>query len=206
MKNKTVWIAAAAVVIVLGVVAVVASGGSDDAGRDVDAAGSVTQPVTISGAPLPPLGDGAEDPAVGSVAPSLVGATFDGTAITVEPGDGIAKVVLFVAHWCPHCQREVPFLVDHLAEQPLPDDVELLTVSTSVDEKAPNYPPQTWLARERWDAPVLADSAESDAATAYGLTAFPYFVAVRADGTVAARASGELTGEQFDALVGTVRT
>jgi hypothetical protein len=99
----------------------------------------------------------------------------------------------------------VPFLVDHLAGSPMPDDVELVTVSTAVDEKAPNYPPQDWLETEGWTAPVLADDEDRSAANAYGLTAFPYFVAVDAGGRVVARTSGELTGEQFDALVAAAR-
>jgi cytochrome c biogenesis protein CcmG/thiol:disulfide interchange protein DsbE len=203
VKNKILWVAAAAVIVLLAVIAVVASGG-DDAG-DPAAAAAATRPVTVSGDALPPLADPQRDVAVGSVAPTLEGAAFDGSPMAIEPGDGRAKIVLFVAHWCPHCQREVPFLVRHLAEEPLPDDVELVTVSTGVDEKAPNYPPQEWLSDEGWDHPVLADSAEGAAADAFGLTSFPYFVAIGADGSVTARASGELTADELDALVQTVR-
>ena len=202
-NNKTLWIAGA-VVVLLAIVAIVATSGGDDA-EDVSTAGSgsasATQPVTPTGEPLVPYEKSASDPAVGVVAPALVGASFDGSPLAIEPTDGTAKLVLFVAHWCPHCQREVPFLVDHLADSPLPDDVELVTVSTAVDEKAPNYPPQTWLEDEGWTFPVLADSAEGAAADAYGLTAFPYFVALHEDGTVAARASGELSADELEALV-----
>ena len=205
MKTKTPWIVAAVVVVLLGVVAVLASagGGEDDGVERANV--QATRPVSVDGAALPALPSSGADPAVGTAAPALDGASFDGTAMSVEPGDGTAKVVLFVAHWCPHCQREVPFLVDHLAGRPMPDDVELVTVSTAVDERAPQYPPQDWLDEEGWTAPVLADSDDGAAATAYGLTSFPYFVALRDDGTVAARATGELSGEQFDALVETAR-
>ena len=203
MKTKSTWIAAAVVIVLLAVIAVVASGGDD--ADDPVAAAAATRPVTVSGEPLPPLVDAATDAAVGSVAPTLEGAAFDGSPLVIDPGDGRAKIVLFVAHWCPHCQREVPFLVRHLAEEPLPDDVELVTVSTAVDEKAPNHPPQAWLADEGWDHPVLADSADDAAADAFGLTSFPYFVAIGADGSVTARASGELTAEAFDALVQSAR-
>lgn len=48
---------------------------------------------------------------------------------------------------------------------------------------------------------MLADSEATAAARSLGLTSFPYFVAVRADGTVAERAAGEITDEQFDQLV-----
>jgi cytochrome c biogenesis protein CcmG/thiol:disulfide interchange protein DsbE len=143
--------------------------------------------------------------AVGATAPILRGSSFDGTAVRIEPGDGTRKIILFVAHWCPHCQREAPLLVDFLAANPLPDDIELVAVSTGVDANAPNYPPQGWLAEEGWRAPVLADSADNDAAAAYGLTSYPYFVALRGDGSVVARVTGELTAEQFAALVAAAR-
>jgi hypothetical protein len=48
---------------------------------------------------------------------------------------------------------------------------------------------------------VIADDEAGTAATTFGLSAFPYFVAVDADGTVVARASGELTTDQFDDVV-----
>lgn len=201
MSSKKTWTVVALVVVALAVVAIVASGG----GGDDDPSLAATRGVTASGQTLPKLRDGGDDPAVGSIAPTLEGATFEGSPMTITPGDGKAKIVLFVAHWCPHCQREVPFLVTHLAERPMPDDVELVTVSTAVEAAAPNYPPHEWLAEERWDFPVLADSDDGTAAEAYGLSSFPYFVALRDDGTVAARVTGELTAEQFDALVAAAR-
>ena len=42
----------------------------------------------------------------------------------------------------------------------------------------------------------MADSRDGTAAKAYGLTAYPYFVLVNADGTVAGRGSGELPEDQ----------
>jgi cytochrome c biogenesis protein CcmG/thiol:disulfide interchange protein DsbE len=202
MSNRAPWVVGAVVVAVLAVIAVVVAGGDGDGDAP---AGKVSQPVTVTGAALPPLPDGGADPAVGSMAPILRGSSFDGTEVRIEPGDGTRKIVLFVAHWCPHCQREVPVLVDHLAANPLPDDLELVTVSTGVDANAPNYPPQEWLADERWSAPVLADSTDNAAAVAYGLTSYPYFVALRGDGSVVARVTGELTAEQFAALVAAAR-
>lgn len=81
------------------------------------------------------------------------------------------------------------------------DTATLFTVSTGVAEERGNYPPQRWLKEAGWTAPVLADSSDSTAAAAYGLSSFPYFVAVDAEGKVVARTSGELTTDQFDALV-----
>ncbi|MDD9372346.1 MAG: hypothetical protein PV358_19650 [Acidimicrobiales bacterium] len=47
---------------------------------------------------------------------------------------------------------------------------------------------------------MLVDGDDS-AAQAAGLTAFPFFVAVDADGNVVGRTSGELTPPQLDAIV-----
>ena len=47
----------------------------------------------------------------------------------------------------------------------------------------------------------MADSDDGAAATAYGLTSFPYFVAVDGEGNVVARVSGELSTAQLDQLV-----
>ena len=71
-------------------------------------------------------------------------------------------------------------------------------VSGGVNASRPNYPPSAWLEREDWTIPTMIDDTDG---TAYGLTAYPDFVAVKADGTVAARATGQLTLEQLQALI-----
>ena len=45
---------------------------------------------------------------------------------------------------------------------------------------------------EGWTWPILADSSSREAAEAYGVSGFPFFVIVGADGTVKARVSGEV--------------
>jgi hypothetical protein len=76
-------------------------------------------------------------------------------------------------------------------------------VATGIDPTAPNYPPDAWLAREHWQPPVIVDG-DRGVATAYGLTAFPYWVVVGADGTVVRRLTGELPPAQLDELVSSV--
>ncbi|MGN6693113.1 MAG: TlpA family protein disulfide reductase [Aquihabitans sp.] len=217
-NGAAIWIGVGAVIVVLGLAAVFFARGSgsddevsgqtgkvsvgdastttgdgDGGGAAADSESSTTLPVYDA-----TLND---DPAVGMTIPTVTGKTFSGDDITISGDDGKAKVILFVAHWCPHCQREVPLLKAHLDDNPMPDDVELLTVSTSVKPGADNYPPQEWLEGEGWSAPVLADDEDSSVAQAYGLSAFPYFVVVDEDGKVVERASGELTTDQFDAAV-----
>jgi thiol-disulfide isomerase/thioredoxin len=185
-------------VAVLGVVAVVASrGGSDGAADGVEQ----TRPVEVVGEALPVLTPG-QDPAVGREAPTLEGRSFDGEPVVL--GDGGPAVLVFVAHWCPHCQREVPVLSEWLRDGG-PEGVEVAFVATGTSAARPNHPPSSWLEEERIDAPVLADDASGTAAAAYGLSAYPFFVALDADGTVRARDSGEIGVEGFERLVAVAR-
>jgi thiol-disulfide isomerase/thioredoxin len=191
------WIGVAGLVLVLAVAAILSSGGGD---KNQSAEGiEETRPVIVTGAALPKFEPDAADAAVGKAVPEVKGQSFDGNPVEIR-NDGRAKLILFVAHWCPHCQREVPLLADDLKSNALPSGVDLYTVSTNVTSKRPNYPPSAWLKKEGWTAKTLADSENQDAADAYGLSAFPYFVAVDGSGKVVARTSGEITTDQFAAL------
>jgi peroxiredoxin len=216
-NGALIWIGVGVVIVILGVAAVFLASGNDDGKEEVkgqtgsvsvDGSTSTTADIgSHSEGPAPagslPTYDRTlgTDPAVGKTIPTVTGQDFDGNDITISGDDGKAKVILFVAHWCPHCQREVPLLKAHLDDVPMPDDVELLTVSTSVQPGATNYPPQEWLEKEGWSAPVLADDKESTVAQEFGLSSFPYFVVVDADGKVVERSSGEISTDEFDALV-----
>ena len=189
-KISTLWViigAVAVVVVVAAVIAIVASGGDDTK----TAAGiEQTRPVTVSGTPLPQFESTTDDPAIGTVVPTLTGASFDGTPVTVQPGK--PTMVVFLAHWCPHCQREVPVLTQWAANGGVPEGMDVIGVATGTSADRPNYPPSDWLERENFPFPVMADSADFDAANAYGLSAFPYFVVLDSKGQVVSRASGEL--------------
>jgi cytochrome c biogenesis protein CcmG, thiol:disulfide interchange protein DsbE len=202
-RNRTIlWGALAVVVVIAIVVAVVASGGSDDS---ASATKWETAPVKVTGTPLPDF-DAKEspDPALGESIPTVDGKSiYDGTPITIGPdsGAGEPQMIVFLAHWCPHCQREVPELVD-LADEGVFDGVKVSAVATGTNEGADNYPPSHWLEdEEAWPFPVMGDSPTGTAAQAYGLTGYPYFVMVDADGTVAGRGSGELPKAQIRANI-----
>jgi cytochrome c biogenesis protein CcmG, thiol:disulfide interchange protein DsbE len=109
--------------------------------------------------------------------------------------------VIFAAHWCPVCQREVPKIQDWLDEDSLPEEVDVYLVSTNAQADGPEYPPSEWLGGLGWSEPVLLDNADQFAAVTWGLPGYPYMVFVGADGAVVQRASGELPIEQFDAQV-----
>ncbi|HMQ27760.1 MAG TPA: redoxin domain-containing protein, partial [Acidimicrobiales bacterium] len=99
-----------------------------------------TASVTVDGAPLPQFTEGREDAAVGETAPTLRGRTFTGEPVTIGGPSDQPSIVVFVAHWCPHCQAEVPRLVEWRADGTIPDDIRLVGVATGTDENQPNYP------------------------------------------------------------------
>lgn len=160
-----------------------------------------TAAVGIDGDSLPPIPEerGAQDPAAGQPAPQAASQDFSGQPVELLADDG-GTIVVFLAHWCPVCQREVPVIVDHLGGQ-LPDDVEIVAVPTSTDRTRGNYPPSAWLEAEDWPFRVLVDSQDDELAQAYGVQAFPSFAAVGPDGNVQARVSGELPPDALDQLV-----
>lgn len=190
------------VIALIAVIALVASSlaEEDDATEGQQQVG----PVAVSGDPLPRFGDSAGDPAVGTAAPRLEGQSFDGSSVEIGD-DGRPKVVVFLAHHCPHCQAEVPRIVDWFGDNGVPDDVDVYGVATGTSEDLPNYPPSRWLDREEWDRPTMADDEDSTAASAFGLSAYPYFVALDADHEVVARGTGELSAQQWESLLDAAR-
>ena len=209
-SNATWWIAGGvAVVIVIALVAAIAITSKSDSsgGSGAGAAGTVVPvpaisvgEVTVTGTPVAQAVDGSADPAIGKPVPQVAGQQFDGTKLTI-PAAGTPKIVMFVAHWCPHCQKEVPELSKHWAQVGLPSGVDLYAVATSTSESKPNFPPGKWLRNENWPVRTIADDTNGSAANAYGVTGFPYFVAVDAQGNVVLRMSGEITLDQFQQLV-----
>lgn len=201
-KNNRPLIFAAGLVVILALVAFFATR-SDDSGTDGATGGAAIEevrPVEVDGQALSELAPQGDDPAVGRVAPTLEGTSFAGSALSIGPGPD-PKLVIFVAHWCPHCQREVPKIVDWLEQEGTPEGLEMIVVATATDANRPNYPPSEWLEEEGLDLPVLADDQRGAAAKAYGLSGYPYFVLLDADNRVIARDTGELSTEELDGLV-----
>lgn len=159
-------------------------------------------PVELIGDPLEPvpaeisLGNLAADPMVGSLAPELRGLDFDNNEVSVSV-DGRAKVIIFVAHWCPHCQKEVPQIVLLHEAGLLSEDVDVYAVSTAVDESRGNYPPGAWLEDERWPFPVIRDNDVFELLDGFGGTGFPFAVFLDGDHRVVARTVGSLDVDQM---------
>ena len=69
-----------------------------------------------------------------------------------------------------------------------------------MQENRKNYPPNLWLEREEWPAPVIVDDEANTVSTAFGLTGYPFWVAVDRDGTVVFRTAGTLRTSDFELL------
>lgn len=213
-RNAVLWIALAAVVVVAGIVAVAVarSGSSSGSGGSASPSGGTVVPdgklnygpVEVKGTALPQAGSGT-DAAIGATIPTVEGQTFDGSSMSIAP-DGKPKVIMGVAHWCPHCQAEVPRLQQWLDANGMPSDVQLVSIATATNDTRPNFPPGDWLRREKWSVPTLVDDENSDAGAAMGISGFPAFVVVGADGKVVFRTSGELTMPQWEQLLQAARS
>jgi thiol-disulfide isomerase/thioredoxin len=170
-------------------------------GTDNTSTAAETQPVTVVGQPLAQQLQRGEDASVnGQTPPTLQGFTFAGQPIEIKPG-GTAKMVVFLAHWCPHCNREIPVIEQWAAAGKVPAGLDIIGISTGVTNQRDNYPPSEWIQKMKWAWPVLADSANSDAARAWGLAGYPTMVIVGADGKVKMRSSGEMTLDELDSFV-----
>ncbi len=153
--------------------------------------GSEYGEITVTGDGLPPYISGQEDTAVGTPAPGIDGVDFDGGSVSIA-SDGVPKAVVFLAHWCPHCQREVPKVQEWLDGGGGVAGVEMVSIATDMNSTRTNYPPSSWLENEGWTPPVIRDTVGNEALQAYGSGGFPYWVFIDADGNVARRSSGEL--------------
>ncbi len=187
---KSVWLigSIAAAIAIAAIVAVATQSSSDDVVTGVEEFNSVE----VTGNPLPQYSDSASDTAIGMTAPVLTGKGFTGN--TIVTGPGAPTLLVFLAHWCPHCQREVPLLVQWNRDGLVPSGVDVIGIATSSDPASPNFPPSEWLAREEFPAlwPVMTDSGEKTAAAAMGVSGFPFFVLLDSNGKVALRVSGEI--------------
>jgi cytochrome c biogenesis protein CcmG, thiol:disulfide interchange protein DsbE len=217
-RSRTPFVLAL-VVVVVGLAALIAVVVTRDDDDDADTASTVppasdasadaldpaAASVSVEGQRLAPF-EGGEDPAVGQAAPTLRGTDYSGADVTIAPGTGGPMMIVFLAHWCPHCNDEIPVLLEWRDSGEMPAELQVFGVSTAVSDERPNYPPGEWLQDKGWEWPVLADDAQLTAVNTYGVTGFPFFVIVDADGDVAARGSGEIPIDELDALVDSVIT
>jgi cytochrome c biogenesis protein CcmG, thiol:disulfide interchange protein DsbE len=178
---------------------------SSEVSPDGSSAQGVQQngPITVEGAPLDPFDSSLEDLAVGKTAPVISGESFDRTPVTVggPTTSGNATLVVFLAHWCPHCNDEIPELLALDEAGKLPEGLDVIGVSTAVDAAAENYPPSEWVEEKGWTWQMMADDEELTAIKAYGGTSFPFSVVLDADGNVLGRRAGSATAAEIKAFL-----
>lgn len=155
-------------------------------------------PMDVDGEALAPLttDDIDADVAVGTPAPTIVGLDFDGEPVRIDAAQDGPTMVVFLAHWCSHCNAEVPVFNELRDDGRFPEDLNIVAISTSPDPGAPNFPPGEWLVEKDWTYPAIADGVDMDAgvfmgAEAFGVSGFPFVVLVDEAGDVVARWSGE---------------
>lgn len=199
--NQWVFPVVIATIVIVGIIAVIlvaAGGGNSKSGSGggvgAKATTEVAAEVTVAGSTLPDFTPGKNDTAIGLSAPKLGSVDFQGANVEAGGATGKPYAVIFLAHWCPHCQAEVPRLVS-LAKAGQIAGVDVMGVATGTSKANPNYPPSAWLDREGWPFGVMVDDARFTAAGAYGLTGYPYMVFVDAQGKVVGRTSGEVAPE-----------
>ena len=198
-KQRNVFIAIGLVVVAAAAIAIGASSGSDNnssATTIPSGNGSVAaaefQPVAVTGTSLTALGDGQMDASKGAPGPTLKGYSLTGLPVEVNPAQGGPTMLVFLAHWCPHCNREVPRLIDWKEQGLVPDNLRVVGITTASRNDQANWPPSEWIETMKWPFEVMADSETQQAAAAYGVDGFPFMVILDAQGNVAKRMSGEV--------------
>jgi thiol-disulfide isomerase/thioredoxin len=190
--TRTRLIAALVGVAVLGFVVVVAVTSANEQ-LGVPSLEDIAGPVTVEGEDLVLLPQEGSDPLAGQGVASPVATALDldgGEVVIGAPGQ--AQVLVFLAHWCPVCQQEVPVLVDLIRAGGVPDDVELVAVLTGLDPSRPNWPPDAWLAQEGYVGTIARDAQGDRLMRAFGLRAYPAWAVIDSEGRIVSRRTGLL--------------
>ena len=193
--NKN-FIIAGAVILVLGLAVAI---GVTLSSEPV-AAGLPEGETTVTGDLLPEFaGENDDNIALGLAAPIFSAPNENSEIVSLEK-NGNAKALLFLAHWCGYCQKEVPVVQGFIDSAGVPPGVDVIAIATSIDRGRENYPPQKWLADEGWSETHLYD-LDREIGNAYGLRAFPYWVFLDKDLNVVARRTGNLPADMVGALL-----
>jgi thiol-disulfide isomerase/thioredoxin len=201
---RTILYVVLVVVGIAGAVAIGNSGGSSETTTDtvVTVPGGVQpaeyQKVSSTGGMLAPLPESGADTETGKSVAVLKGYDLQGRPVTIDPaGEGKATMVVFLAHWCPHCNREIPVLNKWRESGEVPTGLRVVGITTGSKADQANWPPSKWMTAMKWPFEVMADSEAQEAAAAYGVAGYPFIAFVGANGKITARTSGEIPVEQL---------
>jgi len=155
---------------------------------------------------LPPFEQGQPDAALGVVLGEVTGTEYyTGEEMTFDPSDGVSRAWLIWAHWCPHCQREMPAVTDWYGENAdAYPNVELVSITSAIDPSRGN-PFEPYLDELQTPFPVLVDD-DSRLADQFGLNAFPFWVFTSPDGTTVLRVAGYLEIDQVAEIFAQLET
>lgn len=173
--------------------------------------GELVQPVAVDGVRLADhsaeISQGVvTDPALCAAAPAIAGYDYGGDVVTIDAAADGPTLVVVLAHWCPHCNAEVPRLNEWRDSGAVPDGLAVVGISTAVESDGDHYPPNEWIDEVDWTWPVIADDADSTAARAFGTRGFPTLLLFDGDGQLRWRASGEQPTEVIASVVDKVVT
>lgn len=158
--------------------------------------------VTVTGTAIPELPQDGADPAISCIAPIIDGQSFAGEPMRVGGATDKPTLVFLGAHWCPHCNEELPKVLEWAKANDIDAKADMVLISTGVQKNQANYPPKAWIADTlHWDLPALADNIDGDAARAFGLTAYPMLVVLDTAGMVQFRAIGAFDLDDLTPLV-----
>ena len=201
---RTILYVVLVVVGIAGAVALGTSGGSSETSTDtvVTVPGGVQpaeyQKVSATGGLLAPLPESGADTETGKSVAVLKGYDLQGRPVTIDPaGEGQATLVVFLAHWCQFCNREIPVLNKWRESGEVPTGLRVVGVTTGSKADQANWPPSKWMTAMKWPFEVMADSEAQEAAAAYGVAGYPFIAFVGANGKITARTSGEIPVEQL---------
>jgi len=164
-------------------------------------ASAATAPAEPAGV-LPPFEQGQPDAALGVVLGDVTGVEYyTNEEVTFDPSDGTARAWLIWAHWCPHCQREMPEVTEWYGENAdAYPNVQLVSITSSIDPARGN-PLEPYLDELQTPFPVLVDE-DLALADQFGLNAFPFWVFTSGDGTTVLRVAGYLGVDQVAEIFG----
>jgi cytochrome oxidase Cu insertion factor (SCO1/SenC/PrrC family) len=123
-------------------------------------------------------------PAAGGRAPSFTLATTEGGKLSLAELVGKPLVINFWAMYCPPCKAEMPLLQQGVGAQP---GVRLVLINEGDGAQSA----RTFLSAVGVRQPSLLDT-DLAVGRAYGATALPVTVFVRADGTISGRHIGQI--------------
>ena len=127
--------------------------------------------------------------------PVVSGVDYAGNAITIDPATDGPTMVVLLAHWCPHCNAEIPVLNEWRDSGDVPEGLDIVGVSTGVvpatrRTSRPTSGSSTWTGSGRCSPTTTPTTGTASAMAAYGGTSYPTLVLVDGDGVVCRAALG----------------